>query len=393
MDRKRRVEQNKQFEDRNKIFFSWKRFADFDENLDDRWNVSSVWSSKSSGENWFSLGRIGICLDLSKSHRVKRSREIDRRRRRRTSSHSSDASRVDRKPSIFFARRSNREFQWFFQDSQVGKRVFLRRILLERRIPERIVFKDETFARRFVSTRKSSFDHRDKLLHEIFASARVLSTILRCVEFRLDRTFVEFTFLLVDRVESELSTDCLRCHFFRLDRSAEIDFRFSRMRSAQRRTVEVNFRRRKTWAKTFFFCSRSVFDVTSSDVVFRATSLTFDPSLIEILICLNVGASICAFSSEIRRNSTFESLIFNESQPTILQVFSTNEKRFSLLSTFAVDSIFSRRPVSFDKSRRCANSIEWKHWFLAVRTFRVLRRTKSLKSWFSMENALLTYTA
>lgn len=63
-----------------------------------------------------------------------------------------------------------------------------------------------------------------------------------------------------------------------------------------------------------------MFDVTADDCLFRATPLTFDPSLIDIFLAIHSGASLCLFSDEIRRNPISVSVVFDHSQCTIAQV-------------------------------------------------------------------------
>lgn len=66
--------------------------------------------------------------------------------------------------------------------------------------------------------------------------------------------------------------------------------------------------------------SRSIFDVTSNDCIFRATPLTFDPSLVDIFLALHCGASLCIVPDEIRRNPIAVASLFNQSRCTIAQV-------------------------------------------------------------------------
>lgn len=61
--------------------------------------------------------------------------------------------------------------------------------------------------------------------------------------------------------------------------------------------------------------------MTINDCLFRSTSLTFDPSLIDIFLSIHCGACLCIFSKEIRQNPILISLIFDKSHCTIAQVF------------------------------------------------------------------------
>ncbi|CAF0815231.1 unnamed protein product [Adineta steineri] len=54
---------------------------------------------------------------------------------------------------------------------------------------------------------------------------------------------------------------------------------------------------------------KSIFDVTSNDCLFRATSLTFDPSLIDIFLAIHCGACLVTLSKDIRQNSLSNSSI------------------------------------------------------------------------------------
>lgn len=87
------------------------------------------------------------------------------------------------------------------------------------------------------------------------------------------------------------------------------------------------------------FCLRVLFDITQEDVLFLASPLTFDPSVVEIFLALSSGASLLIVPTSIKLlPSKLASVLFSHHRVTVLQVhFSSSEcfvYHFSIFQVF-----------------------------------------------------------
>lgn len=65
----------------------------------------------------------------------------------------------------------------------------------------------------------------------------------------------------------------------------------------------------------------SLFQMTPEDVVFLASPLTFDPSVVEIFLTLSSGACLLMVPSAVRRMpSRLANVLFRRNGTTVLQV-------------------------------------------------------------------------
>lgn len=70
------------------------------------------------------------------------------------------------------------------------------------------------------------------------------------------------------------------------------------------------------------FCFRVLFEITQEDVVFLASPLTFDPSVVEIFIALSSGASLLIVPTSVKvLPSKLATVLFSHHRVTILQVY------------------------------------------------------------------------
>ncbi|XP_063314106.1 beta-alanine-activating enzyme isoform X1 [Pelobates fuscus] len=74
---------------------------------------------------------------------------------------------------------------------------------------------------------------------------------------------------------------------------------------------------------------RSIFNILPSDLLFLASSLTFDPSVVELFLALSSGACILVVPDAIRMISTkLCDVLFNQHRVTVLQLTPTLLRRF-----------------------------------------------------------------
>lgn len=68
-------------------------------------------------------------------------------------------------------------------------------------------------------------------------------------------------------------------------------------------------------------CLRVLFEVTHEDVLFLASPLTFDPSVVEIFVALSSGASVLIVPTSVKVvPSKLAAVLFSRHRVTILQV-------------------------------------------------------------------------
>lgn len=88
----------------------------------------------------------------------------------------------------------------------------------------------------------------------------------------------------------------------------------------------------------FLLCLRVLFEITQEDVLFLASPLTFDPSVVEIFVALSSVASLLIVPTSVKvLPSKLAAVLFSRHRVTILQVhFRANEifspSWFSILS-------------------------------------------------------------
>lgn len=69
------------------------------------------------------------------------------------------------------------------------------------------------------------------------------------------------------------------------------------------------------------FCLRVLFEVTQEDVLFLASPLTFDPSVVEIFVALSSGACLLIVPTSVKvLPSKLAAALFSHHRVTILQV-------------------------------------------------------------------------
>uniref|UniRef100_A0A8C4R1N8 Carrier domain-containing protein n=2 Tax=Eptatretus burgeri TaxID=7764 RepID=A0A8C4R1N8_EPTBU len=74
---------------------------------------------------------------------------------------------------------------------------------------------------------------------------------------------------------------------------------------------------------------RSLFGVSSQDVVFMAAPLTFDPSIVEMFVALSSGASLIAVHPQVKMNpQRLADVMFKENKVTVLQATPTLMQQF-----------------------------------------------------------------
>ncbi|XP_052054639.1 beta-alanine-activating enzyme isoform X1 [Apodemus sylvaticus] len=74
---------------------------------------------------------------------------------------------------------------------------------------------------------------------------------------------------------------------------------------------------------------RSLFDITREDVLFLASPLTFDPSVVEIFVSLSSGACLLIVPTSVKvRPSTLADVLFSRHRVTVLQATPTLLRRF-----------------------------------------------------------------
>ena len=66
--------------------------------------------------------------------------------------------------------------------------------------------------------------------------------------------------------------------------------------------------------------SRDKFKVCSSDVIFQAAPLSFDPSIVNLLVASRVGATLVVVSDDVRRQPRKVCQILEQNKATIMQV-------------------------------------------------------------------------
>lgn len=75
--------------------------------------------------------------------------------------------------------------------------------------------------------------------------------------------------------------------------------------------------------KMHIFWLRSLFQMCADDVVFLASPLTFDPSVVDIFLALSSGAQLLIIPSVIKKMpSRLAQLLFRDHKATVLQVSS-----------------------------------------------------------------------
>ena len=68
-------------------------------------------------------------------------------------------------------------------------------------------------------------------------------------------------------------------------------------------------------------CLRVLFEITHEDVLFLASPLTFDPSVVEIFAALSSGASLLIVPTSVKMvPSKLAAVLFSHHRVTILQV-------------------------------------------------------------------------
>lgn len=76
----------------------------------------------------------------------------------------------------------------------------------------------------------------------------------------------------------------------------------------------------------------SLFQMTPEDVVFLASPLTFDPSVVEMFLALSAGARLLMVPSAVRRMpGRLASVLFRRNATTVLQVNGQGSFRESLM--------------------------------------------------------------
>lgn len=69
------------------------------------------------------------------------------------------------------------------------------------------------------------------------------------------------------------------------------------------------------------FCLRVLFEITHEDVLFLASPLTFDPSVVEIFVALSSGASLLIVPTSVKvLPSKLADVLFSHHRVTVLQV-------------------------------------------------------------------------
>lgn len=69
------------------------------------------------------------------------------------------------------------------------------------------------------------------------------------------------------------------------------------------------------------FFHRVLFEITQEDVLFLASPLTFDPSVVEIFVTLSSGASLLIVPASVKvLPSKLAAVLFSHHRVTILQV-------------------------------------------------------------------------
>lgn len=69
------------------------------------------------------------------------------------------------------------------------------------------------------------------------------------------------------------------------------------------------------------FCRRVLFEITQEDILFLASPLTFDPSVVEIFVALSSGASLLIVPTSVKVfPSKLAAALFSHHRVTILQV-------------------------------------------------------------------------
>lgn len=83
------------------------------------------------------------------------------------------------------------------------------------------------------------------------------------------------------------------------------------------------------------FAFRSLFDITQEDVLFLASPLTFDPSVVEIFVALSSGACLLIAPTSVKvLPSKLADVLFSRHRVTVLQVTSgATEMSSSALSS------------------------------------------------------------
>ena len=66
--------------------------------------------------------------------------------------------------------------------------------------------------------------------------------------------------------------------------------------------------------------SRDKFEVCSSDVIFQAAPLSFDPSIVNLLVASRVGATLVVVSDDVRRQPRKVCKILEQNKVTVMQV-------------------------------------------------------------------------
>lgn len=68
-------------------------------------------------------------------------------------------------------------------------------------------------------------------------------------------------------------------------------------------------------------CLRVLFEITHEDVLFLASPLTFDPSVVEIFVALSSGASLLIVPTSVKMvPAKLAAVLFSHHRVTILQV-------------------------------------------------------------------------
>lgn len=88
---------------------------------------------------------------------------------------------------------------------------------------------------------------------------------------------------------------------------------------------------------------RSLFQMSAADVVFLASPLTFDPSVVEIFLALSSGAQLLIVPNVIKKMpNRLAQLLFKDHRTTVLQArFTSLETVLWITQSFSVTLIWS----------------------------------------------------
>uniref|UniRef100_A0A8C7B5B2 Aminoadipate-semialdehyde dehydrogenase n=1 Tax=Neovison vison TaxID=452646 RepID=A0A8C7B5B2_NEOVI len=111
-------------------------------------------------------------------------------------------------------------------------------------------------------------------------------------------------------------------------------FMISHIREALRGSLSTSVKSKMSSVQNIFhncilFCLRVLFEVTQEDVLFLASPLTFDPSVVEIFVALSSGACLLIVPTSVKvLPSKLAAVLFSHHRVTILQATPTLLRRF-----------------------------------------------------------------